>query len=91
MPRMVHCVLLGREAEGLERAPYPGELGQRILENVSKEAWQKWLAHQTMLINEYRLVVFEPKARQFLVAEMEKFLFGGGSKPPEGYVDPGAT
>jgi Fe-S cluster biosynthesis and repair protein YggX len=84
-------VLLGREAEGLERAPYPGELGQRILENVSKEAWQKWLAHQTMLINEYRLVVFEPKARQFLVAEMEKFLFGGGSKPPDGYVDPGAA
>jgi Fe-S cluster biosynthesis and repair protein YggX len=88
---MVQCVLLGREAEGLERAPYPGELGQRILENVSKEAWQKWLAHQTMLINEYRLVVFEPKARQFLVGEMEKFLFGAGSKPPGGYVDPGAT
>ncbi|HEY7753439.1 MAG TPA: oxidative damage protection protein [Steroidobacteraceae bacterium] len=91
MARMVQCVLLGREAEGLDRAPYPGELGQRILENVSKEAWQKWLAHQTMLINEYRLVVFEPKARQFLVAEMEKFLFGGGSKPPDGYVDPGAA
>jgi Fe-S cluster biosynthesis and repair protein YggX len=85
---MVHCVLLGREAEGLERAPYPGELGQRILDNVSKEAWQKWLAHQTMLINEYRLVPFEPKARAFLVGEMEKFFFGGGSKAPEGYVDP---
>ena len=82
-------MLLGREAEGLERAPYPGELGQRILENVSKEAWQKWVAHQTMLINEYRLVTFEPKARQFLVAEMEKFLFGGGSTKPAGYVDPG--
>ena len=89
MARMVQCVLLGREAEGLERAPYPGELGQRILENVSKEAWQKWLGHQTMLINEYRLVTFEPKARQFLVAEMEKFFFGQGSRPPAGYVDPG--
>ena len=64
MARMVQCVKLGREAEGLDRSPYPGELGQRIFENVSKEAWQKWLGHQTMLINEYRLVAFEPKARQ---------------------------
>jgi Fe-S cluster biosynthesis and repair protein YggX len=85
---MVNCVLLGREAEGLDRAPYPGALGQRILENVSKEAWQKWLAHQTMLINEYRLVAFEPKARQFLAGEMEKFFFGAGSQRPEGFVDP---
>ena len=90
MARMVKCVLLGREAEGLDRAPYPGELGQRIYENVSKEAWQKWLAHQTMLINEYRLVAFEPKARQFLVGETEKFFFGAGSTRPEGYVDPGS-
>ncbi len=82
--------MLGREAEGLERQPYPGELGKRIFDNVSKEAWQKWLGHQTMLINEYRLVAFEPKARQFLVGEMEKFFFGSGSKAPEGYVDPGA-
>jgi Fe-S cluster biosynthesis and repair protein YggX len=81
-------VLLGREAEGLERAPYPGELGQRIFDNVSKEAWQKWLGHQTMLINEYRLVAFEPKARKFLASEMEKFFFGAGSKAPEGYVEP---
>ena len=83
-------MVLGREAEGLDRPPYPGELGQRIFEQVSKEAWQKWVAHQTMLINEYRLVTFEPKARQFLVAEMEKFLFGRGSERPAGYVDPGA-
>ena len=80
--------MLGREAEGLDRVPYPGELGQRIYENVSKEAWQKWLGHQTMLINEYRLVPFEPKARKFLVGEMEKFFFGGGSKAPEGFVKP---
>ena len=88
MTRMVQCILLGREAEGLERVPYPGELGQRIYDNVSKEAWQKWLGHQTMLINEYRLVPFEPKARKFLVGEMEKFFFGAGSKAPEGFVDP---
>ena len=88
MTRMVQCILLGREAEGLARVPYPGELGQRIYDNVSKEAWQKWLGHQTMLINEYRLVPFEPKARKFLVGEMEKFFFGAGSKAPEGYVNP---
>ncbi len=82
---------LGHEAEGLDRPPYPGELGQRIFENVSKEAWQQWLKHQTMLINEYRLVAFEPKARQFLAGEMEKYFFGAGSKAPEGFVDPGAA
>ena len=90
MARTVHCVKLGREAEGLDRPPYPGELGQRIFENVSKEAWQKWLGHQTMLINEYRLVPFEPKARKFLVGEMEKYFFGGGSSAPGGFVDPAA-
>lgn len=88
MSRMVHCVKLGREAEGLERQPYPGELGKRIYENVSKEAWQKWLGHQTMLINEYRLSPVEPKARQFLEEQMEKFLFGEGSEAPPDYVPP---
>ena len=88
MTRTVQCVKLGHEAEGLDRPPYPGELGQRIFENVSKEAWQKWLGHQTMLINEYRLVPFEPKARKFLVAEMERYFFGSGSKAPEGFVAP---
>ena len=86
MARMVKCVLLGVEAEGLDYAPYPGELGQRIYENVSKEAWQRWLKHQTMLLNEYRLTPIEPKARKFLVAEMEKFLFGGGSDKPKEFV-----
>ena len=85
---MVKCVLLGTEAEGLDRVPYPGELGQRIYENVSRQAWQQWLAHQTMLINEYRLTPIEPKARQFLVAEMEKFFFGEGSSAPEEFVPP---
>ncbi len=88
MPRTVFCTYLGREAEGLERAPYPGELGQRIHANISKEAWQLWLRHQTMLMNEYRLSPIEPKARKFLVEEMEKFLFSGGSEKPSGYVAP---
>jgi Fe-S cluster biosynthesis and repair protein YggX len=86
MPRTVHCVVLGTSAEGLDHPPYPGELGQRIFENVSKEAWQRWLKHQTMLMNEYRLSPIEPKARKFLVAEMEKFFFGGGSEAPKEYV-----
>ena len=88
MGRTVFCALLQREAEGLDRIPYPGELGKRIYENISKEAWQQWLRHQTMLINEYRLSPIEPKARKFLVEEMEKFLFSGGASKPEGYVEP---
>jgi Fe-S cluster biosynthesis and repair protein YggX len=83
---MVNCIILQKEAEGLDFAPYPGELGQRIYDNVSKEAWQRWLAHQTMLINEYRLTPIEPEARKFLVTEMEKFFFAGGSATPEEYV-----
>jgi Fe-S cluster biosynthesis and repair protein YggX len=86
--RLVQCVVLKREAPGLERPVYPGELGARIWKNVSKEGWQRWVAHQTMLINEYRLVAIEPKARKFLEAEMEKFLFGAGASKPEGYVEP---
>lgn len=85
---MVQCVLLKREAAGLERVPYPGELGKRVYENVSKEAWGQWLKHQTMLINEYRLTPIEPKARKFLEAEMEKFFFGAGSAAPQGYQPP---
>lgn len=88
MTRTVHCIKLDKEAEGLALPPYPGELGKRIFENVSKEAWQMWLKHQTMLINEYRLALVDIKARQFLQLEMEKFFFGGGSAAPEGYVPP---
>ncbi|MGB8326446.1 MAG: oxidative damage protection protein [Steroidobacteraceae bacterium] len=90
MTRTVQCVLLKREAPGLDRQPYPGELGRRIFDQVSKEAWQKWVHHQTMLINEYRLTPMQPKARKFLEGEMEKFLFGGGAATPEGYVPPAA-
>lgn len=86
MSRTVNCIMLKAKAEGLDYAPYPGELGQRIYDNVSKEAWQRWLGHQTMLINEYRLTPIEPEARQFLAAEMEKFFFGGGSERPKEYV-----
>jgi Fe-S cluster biosynthesis and repair protein YggX len=82
MSRTVNCVLLGREAPGLERLPYPGPLGQRIYEQVSAEAWKKWVAHQVMLINEYRLSPVEPKSRKFLETEMEKFFFSGGSQKP---------
>ena len=84
MARLVQCVLLKREGEGLERPPYPGELGRRIYEQVSKDAWAQWLRHQTLLINEYRLTPIEPKARKFLEDEMQKFFFGEGSeKPPD--------
>lgn len=86
MSRMVKCVVLGVEAEGLDYAPYPGELGRRIYDNVSRQAWQQWLNHQTMIINEYRLTPIEPKARKFLEQEMEKFFFGEGSDRPEGYT-----
>ena len=86
MSRQVKCVLLGIETEGLDYPPYPGEIGQRLFENVSKQAWQQWLAHQTMLINEYRLTPIEPQAREFLEKEMEKFFFGEGSAKPDEFV-----
>jgi len=86
MSRMVNCVVLKKEAEGLDKPPYPGELGQRIYENASKEAWQMWMKQQTMLMNENRLSPIDPKHRQFLVEEMEKFFFGEGSAKVEGYT-----
>ena len=88
MTRKVHCAKLGTEAEGLDYVPYPGELGQRIYDNISAQVWQQWVNHQTMLINEYRLTPVEPKARKFLEDEMEKFLFGEGSEKPKEFVDP---
>ena len=86
MARKVQCALLGKEGDGMDYAPYPGPLGQRIYDSISKQAWQRWLAHQTMLINEYRLTTIEPEARKFLETEMEKFFFGGGSEKPKEYV-----
>ena len=88
MSRMVKCVKLGKELPGLDYQTYPGELGKRIFENVSKDAWQQWMSRQTMLINEYRLNPLDPKARQMIEGEMEKFFFGGESALPPGYVAP---
>ncbi len=88
MSRVVKCVKLGKEAEGLDYPTYPGDLGKRVYENVSKEAWQMWLKHQTMIINEYRVNPMDPKARKFVEGEMEKFFFGEGSAVPSGFVQP---
>lgn len=88
MARTVTCIKLGKQAEGLDFAPYPGELGKRIYENVSKEAWQQWLRHQTMLINENRLTLADPQARKYLAEQMEKHFFGDGADAASGYVPP---
>ena len=89
MSRMVNCVKLGKEAEGLERLTYPGDLGKRIFENVSKEAWGGWVQHQTMLLNEYRLSPIDPEHRKFLEKEMDKFFFSDEeSAKPDDFVAP---
>ena len=88
MARTVFCVKLQREAEGLDLPPYPGELGKRIFESASKEAWAAWLKHQTMLVNENRLNLADARARKYLATQMEKFFFGEGSDRPAGYVPP---
>ncbi len=88
MSRIIYCQKLQKEAEGLDFPPYPGELGKKIFLNICKEAWQQWLARQTMFINEYRLNMLEAKAREFLTQEMEKFLFGDGGQTPAGFVPP---
>lgn len=88
MPRTVQCTHLNKAAEGLDFAPYPGELGKRIFDNISKEAWQMWLKHQTMLVNENRLNLADARARQYLVRQMEAFFFGGGADQATGYVPP---
>ena len=88
MARMVNCIKLGKEAEGLDFPPYPGELGKRLWESVSKEAWAQWLKHQTMLINENRLNMADPRARQYLLKQVEKYFFEGGADMASGYVPP---
>ena len=88
MARMIQCIKLGREAEGLDFPPYPGDLGKRIYESVSKEAWAGWQRHQTMLINENRLNLADAKARKYLAEQMEKHFFGGGADVAQGYVPP---
>jgi Fe-S cluster biosynthesis and repair protein YggX len=88
MARTIQCVYLKREAEGLDFSVYPGELGKRIYENVSKEAFEAWKKHQTMLVNENRLNLADARARQYLARQMENFFFGGGAEQPAGYVPP---
>ena len=88
MTRMVNCAKLGKEAEGLDFAPFPGPVGQKIFEQISKEAWNFWLGHQTMLINENGLNAMDPNSRKLLNDEREKFLFGAGSELPKGYTPP---
>ncbi len=88
MARTIQCAYLKREADGLDYPTYPGELGKRIYDNVSKEAWALWLKHQTMLVNENRLNLADQRARQYLARQMEQFLFGGNADQPTGYVPP---
>lgn len=88
MSRMVHCVKLGREAEALDFPPMPGAIGQRLFDNVSKEAWQGWIKHQTMLINENRLNLADSRARQYLQQQLENYFFGSGADMPQGFVPP---
>jgi len=88
MSRTVFCRKYKQELEGLDRPPYPGPLGQEIYDNVSKKAWQEWTDHQTMLINEKHLSLMDPKSRQYLQQEMEKFFAGEDYDKAEGYVAP---
>ena len=88
MARTVKCVKLGREADGLDFPPYPGPLGKRIWENVSKEAWQQWLKQQTMLVNENRLNLADARARKYLMDQTERHFFGEGADTASGYVPP---
>ena len=87
MTHLVFCLKLQKEAEGLEHAPYPGKLGERLYQQVSKEAFRAWLKHQTLLINEHRLNMSDPKSREFLAQELEKYFFGEGSAAPAGFVE----
>ncbi len=88
MARTVKCIKLGREAEGLDMQPYPGALGVRIFENVSKEAWQQWIKLQTMIINENRLNLVDPQHRKYLAEQVEKHFFGEGADQIQGFVAP---
>ncbi len=90
MARTVNCVKLGREAEGMDFPPYPGALGQRIFENVSKEAWAGWLKQQTMLVNENRLSLADPQARKYLAEQTEAYFFGDDAEQASGYIPPKA-
>ncbi|MCE1244933.1 oxidative damage protection protein [Oryzomicrobium sp.] len=88
MARTVNCIKLGREAEGLDFPPMPGELGKKLWLNVSKEAWQQWIKLQTMIINENRLNLADARHRKYLQEQVEKHFFGEGADQVQGYVPP---
>ena len=88
MAREIFCDYFKKELEGLDRPPYPGEIGQRIYNSVSKQAWKMWIEHQTMLINENKLSMVNPESRKYLQEEMNKFFFGEGSQKPKEYIPP---
>jgi Fe-S cluster biosynthesis and repair protein YggX len=88
--RMVHCVKFDKELPGLDRIPWQGELGKRVYENVSKDAWKLWLEYSKMVMNEYRLNPLDPNSQKIMGEQMEQFFFGEGAKLPEGYVPPKA-
>ena len=85
MIREIFCDKLKQTLQGLNKPPFPGPLGARVFNHVSEAAWKQWITHQTMLINEYRLSLIDPKAREFLHEEMEKYFFGEGSAAPSGF------
>ncbi len=87
MSRIIHCIKLGRDAEGFEKPPIKGDVGQKIYDNVSKEAWQGWLEHSKMLINEYRLDLTSANGQQVWFSELDKYFFGDGSEAPPDFVD----
>ncbi len=88
--RMVHCVKFDKELPGLDRIPWRGEIGKRVYESVSKDAWKLWLEHSKMVMNEYRLNPLDPNSQKIMEEQMEMFFFGEGAKLPEGYVAPKA-
>lgn len=89
MAKMVDCIKLGRQAEGMDRPPFKGELGDRLFERVSKEAWRQWLEHSKMLINEYRLDLTSESGQRLWMTECEKYFFGEGSSKPAEFVPQG--
>lgn len=86
MTRMIQCIKLQREAEGLDFPPYPGPLGKQLYDSVSKEAWKAWLEHQKMLVNENRLNLSDPRARKYLEEQMQRHFFGSGADMAQGFV-----
>ena len=88
MTRIINCVKMKKDLEGLDFPPIPGPLGQKVWENVSKEAWNEWIKHQTMLVNEYRLNLSDVRARKYLMDQLDAHFFGAGADTASGFVPP---